>query len=432
MRPFFSLSINYIQEYIFVFILLCNITNINITKKKELIWKSIFLFTIISFINSYIELHVDNYILFRILINLTECCFIYFLTKSTISNTISLLIIDYILCELLQYPIVIMFNKIFDDFSDYRVGYLGNFLTLVEFLILLFILPLRKLYERFIAKSIKIKILLLNIYIFAIVKDFIYKKHFIDYKNNLITILTCFIIVLIINFSILYEDKKMNLQTKEIEEYKRNISMLNELINHAKSNQHEYKNRIATISAMPNVYRDYESLSGALKDYLDSFTYDNKAMQPLNLNLKLVASYLFYISNEAQRDNKDLDIIINNPQINTPVNETILIDILGIMISNMLEAIDSGDTCYLLIDSSENKAHFICKNVGPELTKELLDNLFIQGYTTKTSSSNYFPARGNGLYNLRKIVKKYKGFLNVYNEFDSDSNKTYIVFDVEI
>lgn len=56
------------------------------------------------------------------------------------------------------------------------------------------------------------------------------------------------------------------------------------------------------------------------------------------------------------------------------------------------------------------------------MSGEIINKLFAKGYSTKGAGS------GIGLYNLKKIVDKYHGQIEVYNEKNADVN--YVIFKI--
>lgn len=58
------------------------------------------------------------------------------------------------------------------------------------------------------------------------------------------------------------------------------------------------------------------------------------------------------------------------------------------------------------------------------MSGEIINKLFAKGYSTKGAGS------GIGLYNLKKIVDKYHGQIEVYNEKENEMNS--IVFRISI
>ena len=216
----------------------------------------------------------------------------------------------------------------------------------------------------------------------------------------------------------------------ELDVYNSKILELKELINEVRSKQHQYENRFATIAALPYTHHDYLSLKQALIRYSEYISADISDLAVLQINRLIVAAFLFSKLKMAQRENKLLHIIVKNPILSTSIPEEELVEILGIMIDNMLEAYKTGSKCELTLDS-KNDMIIICSiNEGPILTAELQQNLFTQGYSTKCNFNE--GTRGYGLYNLMQIINRYEGKVYIDNEFSSDNTITYIKFCIMI
>ena len=116
--------------------------------------------------------------------------------------------------------------------------------------------------------------------------------------------------------------------------------------------------------------------------------------------------------------------------MNTKAKEPDIVEILGVLMDNMIEASDNKGKCELILDSYDNHLEIVTINKGPKLTSDIQKNLFKRGYSTKTNTGN--SQRGYGLYALSEIVKKYDGRVYVDNEYSPDGNTTYITFKIVI
>lgn len=433
MLYFFILFVNYFEERIQDVIVINGLYGIK-HKSKHNLFFLLFCSTILtSFINSFVEIGINNYFIVRIIQIIISTGVIFLLTRARLSVVLSIYVLSYFITIILQYLIVIVFRLFISDFTDYRIGLLGNFLTILLLTLLLKLLPLKQLFSIIIKGKTSLKILLANIFIFITFVDFIYKTNTKSFKESFTIYLTCMIILLLINYIIIFEEMTIQKKDTELKAIKQESKILDELISEIRSKQHEYDNRIATISALPVLNKDYESLSSALEAYTNYVKDDNEIIEILHIKNRLIASFLFYEYKEFARNNKTLNLNIKSYQIETNTPEPVLVDILSIMITNMFEAIESGDKCELSINSLDGKAIIQTKNKGFELTRDIHINLFKQGYSTKeTSPDGKNIRRGYGLYNLRKILNAYKGTFEVYNQYSDDKSETFIVFHIEV
>ena len=353
------------------------------------------------------------------------------LFKTKVSETILLFAINFALIYLIQEPIVFSFHFLANDISDYRLGILGNFITIIILLIIKKYAPIKKIYESFISEKYAFKIIIINLLIIFQIEDYYYKAQSDIYNMNMMFFIICFLIIVILNFIIIYEEKIVFQKEKELNTSQINSVLMENMISEIRRNQHQYDNRINALISLANVCVDYDSLKTEILKCSETVINNSTDYDVLKLNLKLVAALIFSKTNLAKESNILFSVIINNYNLKTNVPEYDLIDILGIMLNNMLEAANENSSCTLTLDSNNNKVIFRTKNEGPKLTSKLQNNLFTQGYTTK-NKENDNKKHGYGLYNLRKTVLKYNGKFSVMNEYSADRLKTYIVFTVEV
>nr|MCR5701708.1 GHKL domain-containing protein [Lachnospiraceae bacterium] len=230
---------------------------------------------------------------------------------------------------------------------------------------------------------------------------------------------------------IIYEENRIFQKEKELDLTRINSALMENMINEIRRTQHQYDNRINALTSLASVCKDYDTLKNEILKNTDIMLNDNTDYDVLKLNLKLVAALIFSKINQAKESGITLSIEIKNYSLSTKVPEYDLIDIIGIMINNMLEATPDNSACTLTLNSIDDKLLIQTKNEGPKLTTELQNKLFSQGYTTKQNETDN-KKRGYGLYNLRKTVLKYGGSFSVMNEYSADRLKTYIVFTVEV
>ena len=135
-------------------------------------------------------------------------------------------------------------------------------------------------------------------------------------------------------------------------------------------------------------------------------------MNLLKLNMHLVSGFLFSKIRQADKEGKELHLDIEQYVIRTTCTEYEVIECLGILIDNAIEATDEGGTILAKIGSQDGKLVFEIKNAGPHLTPEFCKNIFKKGYSTK---KNDMDNHGIGLYKLNRTVKEHEGKLTLEN-----------------
>lgn len=235
------------------------------------------------------------------------------------------------------------------------------------------------------------------------------------------------ILLIFLFVDIFYLHKQYDVQKKELENYQLYIPFLEERIDSIRIRQHDFNNHLQTLHMLPLTCTDYDSLKDALLSYEDKINVQEEQMPLLRLNKKLVAGFLICKMAECEKENKMLQVEIRNYCLNCHIPESTLIELLGILIDNAIEASPEGETIYLEINSKENQVHFIVKNPGTKLTPQLRTLFFQKGYTTKEISDS---PRGLGLYKLKQITDSNHGIIILDNELLED--KEMISFELRI
>lgn len=425
------LFINYLEESIAYLILYSTFDDIKYRDKQNLHVKILIFISLFSIFGYASETAIDSYALLKIVQMVLEIIFIIYLLQPNISTTLSLYAINFSLVYLIQEPLAFIFHFFVNDISDSRFGLLGNLLTIIVLYAIKIYTPMRKYYKMLMSQKAAFKIIMINLFLIFQVIDYYYKVKTSIYQMNMIFIIISLLIMVILNFLIIYEEQKVYLKEKELNIIKINSSLMKDMITEIRRNQHQYDDRINALISLASVCEDYNSLKSELLKSTNIIINNNPDYDVLKLNLKLVAALIFSKMNQAKASNILLAVEIKKYNLETDVPENDLIDILGIMINNMLEFTPANSSCTLTIDSTNNKLIIKTKNVGPKITVKLQNNLFTKGYTTKDDGTDNMK-HGYGLYNLRKTVLEHKGNFYVMNEYSADRLKTYIVFIVEV
>lgn len=245
--------------------------------------------------------------------------------------------------------------------------------------------------------------------------------------SNYLIIVGVMLILVIVNGSEIYRYFKQPEQLKRMKTYEEYLPIVEGLIEQVRIRQHDYHNKLQSIHALAYVYEDFESLKGALLETTEHDMLPDFEMNLLKLNMHLVSGFLFSKIRQADKEGKELHLDIEQYVIRTACTEYEVIEYLGILIDNAIEATNEGETIFAKIGSQDDKAVFEIKNPGPHLTPEFCKNIFKKGYSTKKDGEG---CHGIGLYKLNRMVKEYDGKLILENvEVDQ---KEYISFELRI
>ena len=177
---------------------------------------------------------------------------------------------------------------------------------------------------------------------------------------------------------------------------------------------------------MPYTCPDYATLTAALEKYGNCLTVSEEDSALLKLNLKLVSGFL--ISKKAQAENQNKKLHIQNDVfLQCTLPEYVLIEIMGILIDNALEATLENGEVFLKLQNRKKRIYLNIRNKGSVLSEKQREQIFRYGYTTKAVEKS---RHGLGLSRLNKLVNSYNGMLALSNEVSD--NETYIVFELEV
>lgn len=302
----------------------------------------------------------------------------------------------------------------------------NNLLLLVLALVLYKYAPLNLVYSYIMTSNLYIKSLEVDVcialFVFILLSGTNFGRH-ADY-----TIVFIFVSYMIsINVETIYYQKRTDRQAKELESYEKYLPIVEEMISYIRLQQHDFNNHLQAMQMLPLAHTDYNSLKQAIMSYSGKAGLIPAHLEVLKLNMKLVAGFLISKSEECTLHKKNFEIDIKNYSLQTVVPEYTLIEIMGILIDNAIEACSEEQNIYVQIDSKENKVHFYISNPGPELTPELRSLFFARGYTTKQHDKEQ---HGLGLYKLKKIADSYKGMIILDNR--TRNGQQLVCFEVRV
>ncbi len=201
----------------------------------------------------------------------------------------------------------------------------------------------------------------------------------------------------------------MMIRLQATEEY---IPIIDELVMEVRARQHEFSNKLL---AMTSILETAESLQEA-KEQIAKYT-ENVKLQPnqqqlLMMDQKIVAGFLYAKLRRAEQMGIHLNIHFNIPSYKSPCEEVDLVELLGILLDNALEACSSGQSIKLLGEMEGEYLRIELSNPAPKMTNEQMQKMFELGYSTKNGK------RGFGLHNVKQIAKQYNAKIILKNELN--------------
>lgn len=187
-----------------------------------------------------------------------------------------------------------------------------------------------------------------------------------------------------------------------------------ELIMSIRKKQHDFNNHINAIQGILYTAVSYEELRDQEEKYLNEITQEHQQISILTkVENPLIAGFLTVKIQEAERKgiNVEHNCIFPKAKINIP--EYQLIEMMGILLDNAIEAVeqmDTGKQIQIQLLMAEGIASFSVTNTYLVSNVKDISKFFTKGYSTKGDN------RGIGLYKLKEMIQKQKGEISLLEE----------------
>ena len=276
-------------------------------------------------------------------------------------------------------------------------------------------------FSKFFSKYKSINIIILNLFVFFLFIKVLMSNNLMNTRIIIpITILGLILIGINCYFYI-YLYKTLNEKKKS--EIKTSFNpLINDLMGKLKANEHEYKNHLNTIWSIAQVTAP-EDIKEKLQEYISNIVDDTEEFSMLlNAENTIITAVLY---NKGQRAEKLGVKYIYNVRSNfkdISLDNSELTVILSNLLNNAIEATSMIKKKELEVFIEEDNKYYIIdvKNRTEGLKVEDLSNIFKMGYSTKGEG------RGYGLYNVKSIVDKYRGKIQM--SLDDDIISIKILF----
>ncbi|APM37674.1 sensor histidine kinase [Clostridium kluyveri] len=261
----------------------------------------------------------------------------------------------------------------------------------------------------------KLYFLLINFIIYGVVAKLIWESDKYIILENAFAFIMIPIVMCIVNLIFIVYSENIVEHKKSLETYNKYNSVILDLIDEIKSRQHDFKNHFSTIYGMVLTY-DEKELRYELKNYLESLQKSlSDTEEYIYMGSKVFAAVIYVKVREAKQKNIDFCFNIEDNTIKFPLRGYELSEVLNNLIDNAFQAVMNMKTdkknVYLRIMQNDKEKCIEVGNTKPEMFEKVIPNIFYKGFTTKKEDGH-----GYGLYNVKKIVQKYKGKIEVLIE----------------
>lgn len=363
---------------------------------------------------------------FAYLAIIVYCLFVY---KAKIKVTLINFFLSFIIVGLLQLVVCIPVYYIYDRENSINglKSLLINGIGLLVVLIAGSKIHLKKVSDFIQERSWIIKVAFIFIIIYVFINAFYMKVNKSIDNTDLIQIIF-FIILFFLAINewqkaiVDAERKRTQLEMNELY-----YDAYDELILLIRERQHDMKSHINAILGMIYTIDNYDDLVESQKKYCDDVIGKNKETKLLlSIGNPLVAGFLFRKYQDAQKFDIEIECKVASKENNFFVPEYELIEMLGILIDNAIEALSirtvHGKKIYVEIKDTNENLQILVANISQYYGPDEICKFFQKDYSSKGKG------HGIGLHKLKKVVKEKDGDIMVTNEKIDENN--YLQFSI--
>lgn len=222
---------------------------------------------------------------------------------------------------------------------------------------------------------------------------------------------------------------KYKVRAKEIETelrmHKLYASTFEGLIENIRMRQHEFDNHITTIYSLHYTNNSYEELVKAQEEYCQLLLKENHFNKLLAKGNPVIIGFLYGKFLEIEKKGIEITYSINFDEFNINVPIYRIVEVLGNLLDNAIEALDKekeGKKIYIAIEEESKDFSIVIRNKSTFIDYNEISDFFTKGYSKKGSS------RGLGLYNVKKICEEYG--MSICCENEEINNENWLCFKI--
>lgn len=336
--------------------------------------------------------------------------------KNVINASLEFLMILVIL-TIIQIPEIELLEMLQGNTNyDFKMYVLMNCITFL-IVVLLYTLVLKKIV--IYIKLLESKVLycfIINYSLYIIVFKFIweYDKSIII-NNKIIFLLVAVLILIVQTYLYVYFRKLINIK-KEFEIKNRYEPIMDNIIEEIRRRQHDFKNNINTINGIIETSKHGE-LRNKLRGYMDTLDFFSINLgEIMYIKNSILKAIIYTKICEAKKRDIKFKYNIQHNSLEDILMDYEISDILNNIINNAFEALESKENNKIIILNilMKNDKNIIeIKNNGDIIDTKNLKNIFKIGFSTKAGHK-----RGYGLYNVKNIVNRNHGSIQLFIEDD--------------
>lgn len=262
--------------------------------------------------------------------------------------------------------------------------------------------------DDFIEKYNSVVLVCINVIIIFLFFKVLFQNKFIE-ELEVVEIGILFLAMIIINICYFVGLYKKN--NKKKSELKQSINpLIQDLIDEMKASEHEYKNHLNILYCMIQVCKEDELRERAKKYIGNVFENKNLLGNLSYIDNTILKGILLSKINQAEKNEIKCTYKIDSQLEDIQLDDSELTVVLSNLLNNAIEAASKSEKKYIDIFTTYKNGKHIIKIVNSvsNFTEDMVPNISKIRFSTKGTG------RGYGLYNIKKIVNKYKGKIDIF------------------
>lgn len=337
---------------------------------------------------------------------------LYLFYKRTFIENVYIYLMDTIIIVICQLLSILMSGFFIEGFEySFIYGILSQIITLIIVVLIYFHVPINVIYKYAIDENKTFKTIIINLFVIIVFILVYWEVDFNSFMLNGIVIACISICLIYINFILLKNGLLNEQKEKEIQIYKRNYQIIDDLMDELRCKQHEYDNHIMALEMMIVSEETYEKGKVLIEKYINGLNKENYLGDLVKLDNKILAGFLYNMKKESLRKNIKFEIKLIDYAMKTKLKDFEMIEVISNLINNAFETQIQNNRVKITFKKENNMNIIEVVNKHPYLNNEMINRMFKKNYSTKSGGR-----RGLGLYNLKTLVEKYDGTIEVYNK----------------
>jgi hypothetical protein len=343
---------------------------------------------------------------------------VHFIYRKKVVSTMIMTAVSITTVVVFSSLTIFLFSLVFKDIStNFLLGLVAQSINVFICLSLYWFLPLHVIHDFIVERNRIFTTLSLNMAVLGILVVLYYNLNLQGFMEYSLVFTGTSLMVIIINFMIIQNGLANEHQKVMLVQYEEYMSVIESLVDEVKEVQHDYDNHVQGMR-MAVAMSQSKDISEQFEHYVDDLEEKTMFREIIKLENPMHMGVLISKMKKAKVLNLGFEMVRGSSILRTPLKNYEQVEMLGILLDNAIEGCESGGR--VQIEIMENGIS--TRNTHRFIAKDELAQMFFPGYSTKNAD------RGRGLTKLKKIVTRYKGHIEVFN--DPQENTNDVVFSV--